>query len=281
MENNLTGETKTQGKFRLSIGTSLAIETLFGINDLVPASHPLPYTKYDYIFVNVRTLVRNLYGAVQKELKTTWNRDQYLREIVEELTILPEIINDNSKGKLSLVYYVDSYRRLSRIYPNAILKQSKAVGQQLYDAVETFVIADILKSAKNGNMNIMVGDCNLQLPPKERSLILTHQVVDLIPYVGNSNVHLLESHTGAIKDYTRWYTKLNGKELQRIPFNRFTIQVFGDGRHFAGLSSKYKKALLAFADVKRWNQTTTEKVIRYQLGSMQDKEVLGTLKTLF
>ena len=104
MENNLTGETKTQGKFRLSIGTSLAIETLFGINDLVPASHPLPYTKYDYIFVNVRTLVRNLYGAVQKELKTTWNRDQYLREIVEELTILPEIINDNSKGKLSLVY---------------------------------------------------------------------------------------------------------------------------------------------------------------------------------
>lgn len=281
VENNQVGEGKAQGKFSLSIGTSLAIETLFGINDLVPASNPLPYTKYEYLFINIRTLVRNLYNAVQKELKTTWTRDHYKREIMDELLILPEIINDQSKGKLGLVYYINSYQSLSKKYPNAILRQSKTVGQKLYDDIEDYIVNHILKLTHDGKMNIMLNDMVITLPERSRgNLVLSHVPVDLVPFARTSKIHLLESHTGIIKDAGRWYTKLNGKELERIPFGEFSIQVYGDSKHFTGLSFKYKKHLIELANANRWNQYTGDKVIRMQLSRIKDKEVLDVFKSL-
>lgn len=281
VENNQVGEGKTQGKFSLSIGTSLAVETLFGINDLVPASNPLPYTKYEYLFVNIRTLVRNLYNAVQKELKVTWTRDHYLREIMEELMILPEIINDQSKGKLGLVYYINSYKSLQRQYPSAILKQSKTVSQKLYDDIEEHIVKHVQLAVRNNQIRVMLNDMSITLPEKTMgNLLLTHIAVDLVPFARTRRVQLLESHTGIIKDAARWYTKLNGKELERIPFGEFSIQVYGDGKHFAGLPFKYKKYLTELANVNKWNQYTGDKLIRMQVSRIKDKEIADVFKAL-
>jgi hypothetical protein len=122
LNNEIAHEEVTQGKYQVSIGTSLALETLFGINDNIPPTDPPPYKQYSYVLINLRTLVRNMYGAVQKELKTEWSAGRYYEKVLKELEMIPLILEDQSHGKLSAVYYLPSYRSVEKEYPNAILK---------------------------------------------------------------------------------------------------------------------------------------------------------------
>src|SRR5690606_15099886 len=73
---------------------------------------------------------------------------------------------------------------------------------------------------------------------QRKVLIITHFPVDLLNRYKFSRLVLLETHTGAMKPHTLWYTKLyNGKELNMIPFDRMTVQLFGDGNLFTDRKS--------------------------------------------
>lgn len=267
----IQGDEVTEGQYQVSIGTSLALETLFGINENVKPTNPLPYTQYDNLFVNIRTLVRNLYGAVSKELKVQWSAQHYLKKVLEELRNIPLIISDQSHEKLSVIYYFCDYHSLAREYPHAILKKGREQ-VSLYDNIEAYVIDNVKRLAKQGKLNIMI--CDVKVPiPEERNLILTHYPVDLVPYATSRNLDLIESHTGAIKNRHKWYTKLKGKDMERIPFSRKTIQIFGDGRTFSGVPPKQKKMVMDFSESNRWNQTTTDRVIDAQMNRFPDKEL--------
>lgn len=267
----IQGDEITEGQYQVSIGTSLALETLFGINENVKPTNPLPYTHYDNLFVNIRTLVRNLYGAVSKELKVQWSAQHYLKKVLEEIRNIPMIISDQSHEKLSVIYYFCEFTSLSREYPHATLKKVREQ-VSLYDNIEAYVIDSIKRLVKQGKLNIMI--CDVKVPiPEERNLILTHYPVDLVPHVGSRNLDLIESHTGAIKNRRKWYTKLKGKDMERIPFSRKTIQIFGDGRTFSGVTPKQKKMVMDFSESNRWNQTTTDRVIDAQMSRFPDKEL--------
>jgi hypothetical protein len=268
----IQGDEITEGQYAVSIGTSLAFETLFGINENVKPTNPLPYTQYDNLFVNIRTLVRNLHGAVQKELRTTWTAQHYLKKVLEEIRDIPVIISDQSHEKLSVVYYVCTFNTLQREYPLAKLREPKPTN--LYENIEYYVVDQIIRLAKQGKLNIMV--CDVKVPiPDERNIILTHFPVDLVPHANARNLDLLESHTGTIKNRHRWFTKLKGRTgnegMERIPFSRKTIQIFGDGRTFAGLPPKAKQEILDFSVASRWNQTTTDRLIDAQMNRLNDK----------
>jgi len=71
IDDNLEHQEVFHGKYAVSIGTSLAMETLFGINDLIPPTNPLPFTRYGYVIINVRTLIRNIYGAQDVKIAVT------------------------------------------------------------------------------------------------------------------------------------------------------------------------------------------------------------------
>lgn len=266
----IQGDEVTQGQYPVSIGTSLALETLFGINENVKPTNPLPYTQYDNLFINIRTLVRNLHGAVSKELKVKWTAQHYLKKVLEELRDIPVVIADQSHEKLSVIYYFSEFTTLEREYPHATLK--KANPGNLYDNIEQYIIDQVKRLTKQGKLNVMV--CDIKVPiPEERNLILTHYPLDLVPHVNSRNLDLLESHTGAIKNRHKWYTKLKGKDMERIPFSRKTIQIFGDGRTFSGVTPKGKKAVMDFSVENRWNQTTTDRVIDVQMNRFPDKEL--------
>lgn len=274
------GELKTHGKFSLSIGTSLAIETLFGVNDNVKPTFPLPYSHYRYLFVNIRTLIRNMNGAVLKELKTTWSFQNYLDEIQKELQFLPEIVHDYSKGEMEVVFYADSYRDLRKKFPNAILKQTKGPVALAYEELEDKLVGVLTQASYLERFGIIRTNCLVPLP-KYKTLMLTHVPLDLIPYAQTNRCDLLESHTGVIKDKTLWYTKLAARDLERIPFTRFTIQVFGDGKNFSGLPAKYKRALQEHAAASWWNQSTTDKLMKLSIKNIGDKEIVSVLRELF
>lgn len=267
----IQGDEITEGQYQVSIGTSLALETLFGINENVKPTNPLPYTQYDNLFVNIRTLVRNLYGAVSKELKVQWSAQHYLKKVLEELRNIPLIISDQSHDKLSVIYYFCEYTHLSREFPHANLKKTRDQASH-YDNIEAYVIDNVKRFVKQGKLNVMI--CDVKVPmPEERNLILTHFPVDLVPYSTSRNLDLLESHTGTIKNRHKWYTKLKGKDMERIPFSRKTIQIFGDGRTFSGVTPKEKKAVMDFSEANRWNQTTTDRIIDAQMNRFPLKDL--------
>lgn len=268
----------TQGQYQVSIATSLAFETLFGINENVQPTDPLPYTHYKYVLINLRTLIRNLYGAVQKELKAEWTANRYLEKIKRELEMIPMILGDQSGGKLHTIYYIPSYRSIERKYPKALLRglSKKAYGRQHYEAVEQYCVAQLSASAIREKHNIALLD--VELPPVDaRSLIITHMPIDLLSYLNTDLVDLIETHTGVIKPKNRWYTKLNGKNLERIPFAEWSIQFFGDGKTFAGMPPAYRQTVIDFAAANRWNQTTTDRLIKAQANRIPNPEVRQTL----
>lgn len=269
------------GKYAVSIGTSLAFETLFGINDLIPPTNPLPFTRYGYVIINVRTLIRNIYGAVAKELKTEYPAPKYLEKTMEELLTIPAILENQSGGRLEPIFFIPTYRGLSKEFPHAILKQSgkKAYGRQHQEAIEQYCIAQLTSKSVAGELPIHIAD--IRLPEVDKpSVIVTHQPIDLLSYLTDKTVDLIESHTGVIKDRNKWYTKLNGKGLERIPFAKWSLQFFGDGKIFTGYPPKYRSAIISFAEANKWNQTTTPDLIRMQLRRFPDQEIANALKKL-
>lgn len=268
---SLLGKTEvTQGQYPLSIGTSLAFETLFGINENIKPTDPLPYTRYGVIFINIRTIIRNLHGAVVKELRTEWSLEHYYREVIKELAVIPNILADQSHDKLVAVYYIAKHQKLEKEFPNANFKKRKQATS--YDMIEATIIDRIIGLARTGKVEVMVVDFHIPLPD-EKCLMMTHMPVDLIPYAQSNRVDLIETHTGVIKDKFKWYTKLSGSGLERIPFTRKTIQIFGDGKTFAGLPPKQRAMVVDFAEKNKWNQTTTDRVIVAQMARFPDKEV--------
>ena len=272
---------KKDGKFPVSIGTSLAIETLFGLNENVPPTDPLPYTQYSSLYVNIRTLVRNLVGAVRKELKEEWTQQRIYQELYDELLNLPDVIERQSHGKLDLYIYFLDYRSIARKYPNALLKPQKSLSSIKSESLEQYVFARLKQEEGDRAVSVFHGDLSFPIDRGKRSLVMTHLPTDLLDYCNTNVLDLLESHTGAIKDSRHWYTKLsNGKELDRIAFNPLTIQIFGDGKTFVGLPSTQRKAVIEFAKENRWNQMTGERLMRKQLERLPDTELRALIKKL-
>lgn len=258
----------TQGKYALSIGTSLAFETLFGINDNIPPVNPLPYTRYGYVLINIRTIIRNMYGAVQKELKAEWSGAKYLEKVREELEMIPIVLANQSHDKLTAIYYIPSYKSLKKKFPKAIWRaaSSKAYAKQHYELIEQYCVAQLTAAVIRGELNIAMVDVDLPIIDK-RAVIMTHLPVDLLSYLNGGMVDLIETHTGVIKTKRQWYTKLNGKGLERIPFDKWSLQTFGDGKQFAGLPPKMRASILDFAAKNNWNQTTSVPLIKTQVSN--------------
>ena len=102
------------------------------------------------------------------------------------------------------------------------------------------------------------------------SLIMTHLPVDLLARYRFSRLELLESHTGKIKGPAEWNTKLtNGKELANIPFNSFTLQLFGDnGNMFSPQSISIRRVLLEAAQKWGWTNVSGMERVRDTIGKI-------------
>ena len=57
---------RTIGQFPISIATSLAIESALGVHPDIPVTG-VPVEKYNAIYINVRTLIRNFIGSLEKD----------------------------------------------------------------------------------------------------------------------------------------------------------------------------------------------------------------------
>lgn len=258
----------------VSVGTALAIEAL------------KDNQRYDSIWINVRTLYRNVLHSIEDTEKRAMftdpkNRLEAAAAIGKAISQEKEIIQNYLNGRVDGVrLYLLGYTDLAKKFPHAKLKLPETDNQKAYWGLMDSVIDEVLNDDYDQEIRWDKGS-ELEGEPT-RSVIITSHPVDLLSRTKFRDLRLLESHTGAVKPKSQWYTKLSdGRGLPNIPFNRFTIQVFGDGPlQFNRWSIKLRQSIGELAHNNRWTAVTTMDRIRYSLDKMRDRYSSEMLKKL-
>lgn len=236
------------GELGMSYGTSLAFES-------DEAKHIIP--KSDTFLINLRTLIRNVHGAYKSDDEQINDLDSLSEALMEDVRIMATTISQLAPRSTHHVeIYYPSYKSLGRKFPKADLWKPKTEKQialhDLYDKVAARFI-------KEHPELVTLTDCGAP-DFKGKGLIITHHVVDLVLTDAWGRLNLLETHSGAVKPYLLWNTKLTGKtgENYNIPLNRMTIQVFGDkSTNFIGQKQGIKKLVKDLAEKANWTSATT------------------------
>lgn len=271
-------DNREKGKVPVSIGTALAIEAGSGVYPDRPETPP-PFTQVKQLWVNLRTIVRNLYACLPTDVKESVVPEDLWQAALEELSILPAAVAQGSQGNTKVVYYVSDYARMAQRYPGALIKEAKTPKQLLQQKIEDVTLKLMLENNHQQQVEFFDFDIQGQHPA---SFILTHLPVDLLARYRFEKLSLLESHTGKIKGPGAWNTKLtNGKELENIPFNSFTLQLFGDnGNMFSPQSISVRRKMLELANQWGWTNVTSTDKIRETVKKVDNDEHRALLMTL-
>lgn len=258
------------GKLSISLGTSIAIESLCGLELEVGINPPL--YSYELFLVNVRTLIRNCISAVESVNVERLTPEAIGVVIVEEWEIIKTTIL--KLHKINLVPYIPTYESQDRFYKNAILREPNTPKQKLHSVLESTTAINLIAG---GFIDGLIHVDGKFQQSNSRTIILTHSPMDLLQVYQFGRLELLESHTGKVKTPSQWGTKLQGKDLHRIPFNKFTLQLFGDGYRFRPQPIVVRRAVLEVAAMCGWTPTTTIAKIKSDINKNVKKDDIKEL----
>lgn len=260
------------GQFPLSIATSLAIESAVGIHPELPTPPSMPIRQFNELWINMRTLFRNLYGSLPKGLAETITVPELVHGLLEEMEYVPDILRHYLGSKpIKVVYYYSSYKDMDKRYPKALLRTDNTDKQKFYTLLLHKTMEQLARhhheqirwfdrKLKGGNM---IG----------KTAIITHIAYDLLSHKEFGHLVLLESHTGKFKNSSQWWSKYyNSKGLERMPFREDLIQVFGDSETFRPLDSHLRKALIEIAEKRQWSNVTTKARIEMGIDDLQNPD---------
>jgi hypothetical protein len=247
----------------MSVGTSLAFEGE-GANGIRSA---------DCVMLNLRTLIRNASQAYESGDKEATDVDQLVDDVSSDLRLIGTWLEQIRKSKpIQMVVYCPDYSKLKSDFPKADLvdhSESSTTAtpkQKAYAKLVEKVLEKLLK-----HYGKLIVETKARLPDfNGKGIVLTHHVVDLTTAKGIGRLWLLESHTGTLKPFTLWYTKLTGGgELHFIPFNRLTIQIFGDkSTNFKASSHGIRELVKKLAQDNHWTSATTMGRIRGTINNL-------------
>lgn len=240
----------TYGAYPISIATSLAIESItntgeFKTNRGTPAVHNI-----ESLWLNVRTLFRNVMGALDKQgrkfIKTSDVYELILNDIDYITSTLTEFNNN-----IEVVPYICTYKNCD--FSDWVVKKPKTA------------VAFNERAMLDGVLNLMIDKKEVdgllvfkdKLEGPSETTIITHIPYDLLSWKYFRDLTLLESHTGRLKKRSQWNSKLNTKQYQTIPFNRPMLAIFGDGTMFGGVDIKVRNRVIELSNKCNWNALTT------------------------
>jgi hypothetical protein len=267
---------RTKGQIPISMGTALAIEGALGIYPERPESPP-PIASYDSLWVNLRTVYRNLQAGFQVGVFRGFRPAEVVDGLLEDLAGLHAAIKKDHPN-VEVVVYLSEYERLEKIFPAATLKENKTPIQLQAQELEDTTYAVFRKNLPP-NVPFAPVKCFLPHLERQKTLLMTHVTLDLLARYHFRALDLLESNTGIIKKPAQWNTKLGVKEQADVlPFNSFTLQVFGDrGVLFQPQPLKLRQQVLALAEQRHWSSITSLDRIRDNLRQYADKELRDRL----
>lgn len=263
------------GKFPVAIGTSLALESILGIADEQPKDIVPPITNYKELWVNIATVIRNFHGSMTVAVSGQMTYDEYVNHCISEVLTIKSVLQDRRKGFKVKFYSVDYDNILPNVFPKAKFKQPNTDRQKSVKILYDTVLAQMHSKIVHVDIDYSIYNFTMQSYSHIRSLFLTHMPVDMILFRMDNNDILLESHTGRIKQTHEWNTKLKGgKNLDRIPFNAYTLQVFGDSANtLIPADIKHRKALKKESEERQWNTSLPIKKFIKEVKSFKDSSL--------
>jgi hypothetical protein len=257
--------TRTVSAFPLSIGTSLAFESVFqGSMTPYDPTRIIPehidISNYKLMVINIETLLRNIINAVDKTLTSTLNNEELADTIANEIDIINSIFLNEGRDVCKTFYYYNTHSIIKlKNGPLVKIRNPKTKIQEALDSKIHGSLKIFFKKYKD----IQCGQfSDLISPPNMVSaLIFTHYPYDLLSHVKFTKLDLLESFTGKLKDRKLWYTKfysLGDIDLSYIPFLKKLLIIFGDHVLFSPWIFAARKEIIEVAKKGKWTYTTTE-----------------------
>lgn len=211
----LTG--RVLGDLGVSIGTDNA---LVAFTQPVSDNAPALSDQHCKLLLNVETLARNYINSINsKQLPTVFPLEA-LEGFIAEVNFIGQYIAKASGAVQCLLYQTDYDYHHKRIKLGVLKKKFTAKQQKQLDLTTQLVSA--LKK------QFVINSKPLSSLADPTTYLVTHVVFDLLQPLYNTS--LLESHTGAVKREFEFNTKLNNAP-DCVPFNRYTLQLFGDKNH--------------------------------------------------
>lgn len=253
--------TRETGAFPVSIGTSLAIEGLLGRHPNQP-KRPPGYKRIREVWVNLRTLIRNFYASMTAEQQSQVSLEQAIELLNEEVQVLPTVLQQETRGQVSVVWYLASLDEVKWQFPHAKYKEPHTEKQRFRHQLELHTLTQWYPRLMEQGIPVMEIKRRPATHPAVVAL-LTHYPHELLWRFQFDAFFLLESHTGKLKNYSKWTTKLKGvKDEEHIPFNEFTLQLFGEGTLFDAFPKKLRDEVKVIADIRHWTAVTTLEKMR-------------------
>lgn len=243
---------RTVGLYQCSIGTSLAIEGAAHTGDKVDLKGTPPIYKFESVWFNLRTLIRNAYNSYDKDFQESLLVDTLIKTVEDDWALVQQGIQGHVP-ECEVVLYLCTYERISAALPNAAFRNSTTSKQMIYEALEKDVIYHFMEEYKD-----TLQQFRWKLKGSKRCTIITHIPLDLVSASQFPAMELLESHTGALKGPKDWWTKMSvKKDGPIIPFNLAMLQIFGDNATLKPQDLKVRKRLLEISEKRHWHPLTT------------------------
>lgn len=253
---------RTLGASGLSIGTHLALETIFKdyliIYDEKREFETEDVSKYKYHVWNLYTIIRNIINSCNiKDYKIVLEDKNFLSILQDEITILSG--QYESTDCKPLLFYPD-YKEIYKNYNAGKEVHTTVIYQEHLD------IRDKLNKLEKKLGSINEGKDyklpKLEVKTTDKILITTNLPVDLFNHYP---LTLLESHTGKIKhkeDFNSKYHVLGKQDISMLPYVEEILYLMGDRNIVATTSLKIRRTLLERAITGNWTvRTTREKVL--------------------
>lgn len=256
---NRTLEDRELGNIPVSIATAMAIDGLYNRHPDLKRTAKLPASNAKIIFINARTMFRNIHGAVgDKDKANDVPPQEYADVLLSEVDELSAALSQE-QHPLELVLYLPSYKSISRYMGNGELKPLNTDNQKRYNRLENDTLQAIGDRYKDQEQKpYLEVDMDINVEVYQNVFILTHLPVDLLNIKNAAEVFLVESHTGRVKTKELWYTKFQSEKNPAIPFNKATLLFFGDsGGLFKPQNIKSRRRLVDIATSRKWNAHTT------------------------
>lgn len=280
---------RTMSSFPLSIGTGLALESLFSptqevYDPLREAPQKIDLKRYRECWINVATLFRNIHGSIDSLNALMCEPSMFFDVLLQEMEVIDSLFHHEGKDQCKPIYYLCDYRTpYTHQKHNAVkLRQDVTLSQKNYTAS----YLETCKIFKKSNYVSNVKWLDYVLRPEQMvsALCISHFPIDLLSQSHFRRLDLLESHTGKLKTRSLWYTKYHpvGKEdLSTLPFHDKLLKIFGDKVMFHPMFHKFRMMILEISRKRGWNPLTTEAKVAMDLElDIKEKMVLDVFQAL-
>jgi len=249
-------ENRDMTSFGISIGTGLALETLFNPTteryDNTRSVDKVDGNKFSVHYYNVYTLARNMLTSltsVKDKDKIIKNRD-FVNTLKDEILIISSLYT--GLDSIFVLYIPSDIKKKHQAF-NVDKDKTLTKSYLEYSSLERSITELKIKLATD-KINIVdkLPDVNTDF------LLFDHFLVDFM--VLNNHAWLLESHTGKVKPYSKLsnkYHPIGPRDLSHLPMSQLLLYILGDKTLVVPLSISLRIELYNLSIECNWTPKTT------------------------